>query len=186
MSGLDAIRAEFAASLGRGYPGALPALRRLRLSPRALFGSPALFGQAPIMGLGIGLYEPAEDGPAALICPIGEHYGDPSWPAIDDLVAFFPDQPGRWWLRRGDGVLLGQDHVEDVSGRSPVRLVSTPLQWLRADGEAACVLAWGADMRRHLHDRVTCDSSALARRLADRLAELCRPRIRIEVATHAA
>ena len=83
------------------------------------------------------LYEPSGDssGKGALIVPV-------CWPVID-LVALYLDDPKTWYWRTGAAWALGSHLLEHWQGE-PVPMVSTPLDWLRAGGEAACVLDWSA------------------------------------------
>lgn len=101
-----------------------------------------------------GLYEPfACDGPMpmaasghhpnhpnawlALVCPVEDAAGE-----IIDIVAWLPDAPGTWWLRAGDGRVLGEHDIEMARDyRQPLWLVDTPAQWLAEwDPYTACIL----------------------------------------------
>lgn len=59
---------------------------------------------------------------------------------ILDLVAFRPETPGRWWLRVGLADCLGC-YGPQFLGPAPVRVIETPLDWLRAGGAGVCPLA---------------------------------------------
>ena len=123
-----------------------------------------------------GRWWPAEDGKAAMVVPVIER-GE-----LIDIVAFRSSRPERWWWRVGCGSLLGADLLNDVWPIGPLRVVSTPLQWLCEGGRAVCVLDWScpdyelSPMRDR--DELACDNSMLAARLRRRLAQPRRvPRI---------
>lgn len=97
-------------------------------------------GMSPIQTYRSGLYEPRDDGDAAVVVPVGHHDGL-NW-QLEDLVSFFLGQPGRWWLRRGEGVLLGDPRRFSVERQ---HLHATPLQWLQSGEEGLCLLDWAQD-----------------------------------------
>ena len=62
-------------------------------------------------------------------------------PVIDvdelvDLLAFDPDEPGKWWCRIGGERLLDGDALGDQHLGKPLHIYRTPLSWLkgRCDG----------------------------------------------------
>ena len=70
----------------------------------------------------------------------------PADPAPIDHIAWYPDDPARWWLRRGTAVLLGEIEVvhAEVYGE-PIQVHRTPLDWLKAGGEGVVIVAdWEA------------------------------------------
>lgn len=72
---------------------------------------------------------------------------DPDCPAasafdVVELVAFDPKQPARWWVRSGADPVLGRRALARAFPDQPPRLVATPLDWLRAGGNAIAVLDW--------------------------------------------
>lgn len=94
---------------------------------------------------GKGRWEPAERREAGaaprLIVAVREHGG-----VLADMVALSSGEPGRWSLRTGDGVMLGQDVLDRAAViGGPVRLFSTPWRWLEHGCRGACVLAWGRE-----------------------------------------
>lgn len=133
--------------------------------------------RAPETGC-IGSFEPAPEGRNAVIVPVGIAGPDGLWDDVFDLVAFYLDAPHRWWLRTGE-TLLGEQHVADsIDCGTGVRLVATPMDWLRAGGAAACILDWRqADPRLLFQgvDAIECDTPELAKRLKKRVADLSRP-----------
>jgi hypothetical protein len=62
-------------------------------------------------------------------------------PWLSDVIAFRPEDPYRWWLRRGNGGVLGEDNYLDAleTGR-PIMLHPHPLAWLQADCRGAVLL----------------------------------------------
>ena len=61
---------------------------------------------------------------------------------IGDLVAFYPDNPHRFYVRRGDMWALGSGLLDDLLMRPEIWLFETPLDWLRAGRDGLCVLDW--------------------------------------------
>jgi hypothetical protein len=61
-----------------------------------------------------------------------------------DLVAYFRERPGEWFLREGDeSPVLGAREIEGANNLGqPIELHPTPQAWLRAGGHGACVLDW--------------------------------------------
>ena len=94
-------------------------------------------------GLGLGrvrlcqeLYEPAQRGDWMNILPIYWPYtphpncDEPEPPDLEDLIAFDPREPGRWFYRIGQyDHILGADQMTGGS----VQCNATPLDWLRAE-----------------------------------------------------
>ena len=107
-------------------------------------------GLAPVKPTRDGHFEFAEDGTAALIVPI---YDIDPWlldanaerhvDHLIDLVAVDLNEPGRFWCRRGEALILGSIYL-DIAGQEdePVPVFSNPISWLRAGGEGIVVLDW--------------------------------------------
>ncbi|WP_146214612.1 hypothetical protein [Azospirillum thermophilum] len=153
---------------------------------RRLVGWSQVWADAGADGLS-GAFEPVSDGPQppgteivkAFVVPVGASDPDTGmWAEVWDLVAFNLAQPGRWWLRSGLADLLGEDHVEACAeSGAPVQLVATPLDWLRAGGDAACVLDWSRVDPRDVFARcrrVEPASPDVGRLLKTRLRQLAR------------
>lgn len=144
------------------------------------------------------LYEPCEAGTNALIMPVcwpEVHTGliSPSitlWRTLD-LIAFRADRPAHWLWRTGNGWALGGGALENWQGE-PVVAVATPLDWLRAGGEALCVLDWSDDSpvwpKLRCVSAIHASDDLLARRLAQAIDRTThRPTITVsEVLRHAA
>ncbi len=79
----------------------------------------------------------AEDGQPALLHPVWNADGD----EIEDLIAWFPADPSRWFLRLGTGIWLGSNCVT-VSHvlETPLPIWPTPLEWLIHGGHGAIPL----------------------------------------------
>ena len=93
------------------------------------------------------LFEFDPDGDGVFVMAVSEH---PDEPPVD-LLAFKFDSPTRWWLRLGDGVLLGQHNARLAQFKEePVVVHATPLDWLRADCQGVVVLDWSRDVLSRL------------------------------------
>ncbi len=121
-----------------------------------------MIGAARIVVSGDGTYRADTSGQYAAILAVHDQDGE-----VADIVAWFPDAPGRWWLRYGEVVVLGARALEVARYfNDPTTLHGTPQSWALARGDGACVLRWDVDLRE-LFDgiaRVDC-----APNLADRL-----------------
>ncbi|WP_298196587.1 hypothetical protein [Novosphingobium sp.] len=137
------------------------------------------------------IYQPSEDtsGNMALIVPACWPVDEPGfnvewrtrWPVID-LIALYLDQPSAWYWRRGTAWALGGHLLEHWQGE-PLPIVATPLDWLRAGGEAVCLLDWSPKspawpLLRMVRE-VELEDDLLGKRLLDMLARTApRPTIR--------
>ena len=101
---------------------------------------PGPVGVAAIETRPLGLFDFAEHGRRAFIQPV---LSGPAFSDILDLIAWYPDNPGRCWTRLYTGVPLGVDQLDhaEIEGE-PLLLHASPLDWLRARGEGVCVLDW--------------------------------------------
>ncbi len=185
--------AEFVAAAGKLKAQHVARLEAAGVPRSAIYGGPMLCGAAPVSTSTDGLFEPAEEGRAAVIVPVGQRFTPwCGWEFMDDLCAFYLDQPSRWWLRCGTEAVLGLEALEDAYGRKAAPLlVGTPLDWLKAGGDAVCIVNWGAVDPRGLFvgfPVVNCTTPALERRLLQRIEELARPpfEIRADRGQHAA
>jgi len=124
------------------------------------------------------LYEPSIDGgPALIVAELcgGTDYGKV---AVEDLIAFLPNQPSKWFLRHGSIDVLGETAIVKAQGlKTALTVYRTPLAWLQAASQGACLLNWRADPRyvfRGIAD-LKCEDETLARRLTARIAECSLP-----------
>ena len=100
MAGLVADLAhEFALTTDGVTPLVVERLRRLGIPDRVIYGPRHLVGVDRIVNHSSGLFEFHEDGDLALIVAEGEPEV-PGWADVYDLIAFKPETPSRWWLRR--------------------------------------------------------------------------------------
>lgn len=154
------------------------------------------FGVGHIRPCSDNLYEPDDAGVPAMIVPVcwpdnSNVFGQifTLWP-VHDLIAFQTSRPASWHWRTGNGWALGGHLLEDWQGE-PVPVVATPLDWLRAGGEATCVLDWADDspawpLLRMAGELVVSDD-LFARKLSATIERTTpRPRIIVEASRHAA
>ncbi len=110
-----------------------------------------------------GTFRPNERGQWALTLSVDDCDGQ-----LRDFVAYFLNNPGRWWLRRDQSLILG---VEEISRteffQRPLSLFETPHAWLPGRGRGAVVLDWGCDLRGIFEavPRIHCQSAELRDRL---------------------
>ncbi len=142
------------------------------IPPRIIYGPRHHVGVARIVTTSDGFFEFHETGARAAIVPEGV----PEWPAWDeihDLVAFMPDNPSRWWQRRGDVDLLGASNITPWR-LSPLTIHETPLSWVQAGADGVCIVNWALDpivtLERARHLEV--ETPALKKRLESRVQEV--------------
>ena len=86
-----------------------------------------------------------------------------------DFVAYFSDDPSRWFLRRRtESPVLGASMIARAADfRQPLRLYATPDTWLLARGDGAAVVDWSIDLRGVFDGvpSIHCESRALKERL---------------------
>lgn len=101
---------------------------------------PGPVGAAAIETHPLGIFDFAETGRPAYIQPvlIGGAFTD-----IIDLVAWYPEVPGRWWTRCYTGIPLGVDQLDraEIEGL-PLAIRRTPLSWLQVGGDGVVVTDW--------------------------------------------
>ena len=84
-------------------------------------------------------FDIGEDGDEALVLEV---FGEDAC-STTDLVAWLPDQPGRWWRAIGAAPSLGAAHAINPAtyfGRTPLQLYQSPAEWLQADCHGAVLL----------------------------------------------
>lgn len=148
-------------------------LRSLGVSPAALatLGTRQLpFGAMTIDTDDAGRWWPDAEGFAAMVVPVRERGDD------IDVIAFRTAAPARWWWRIGCASMLGADLLDRTFlPGDRLHVVSTPIGWIAAAGEAVCVLDWDCPDYElsPLRDRdeLVCDSPMLAARLRKRLTQ---------------
>ena len=161
--------AEFIAAEGNLIEGNRGRILGLGVSWSTLFSGASVAGAQRIQTHKDRTWSPSPNGVPALIVPVGKRGPkDIIWEEIYDLIALFPDEPDRWFLRANVGTVLGEEQFEYARiHKEPLFLVNSPLGWLKAGTHAACVLDWRAInapfwFRGH---RVFCDTLRLAKRL---------------------
>lgn len=123
----------------------------------------------------------SDDGRLATVIEIPDGDG-----IVIDRCAWLAGDPGRWWLQRRVGVILGEPELELAAFTSgELALCATPAAWLRSRAAfAACVVDWGGFdpvLQFAGLARVRCDSAALATRLEAIVAQRLRPGFEIVV-----
>ena len=93
-----------------------------------------------------------------------------------DIIAFRTAEPTRIWRYVGVVDMLGYDVLNTIVWPGDrVRVVTTPLDWIAATGDAVCILDWTLPDRELSPMRdyaaVDCDSPMLAARLRKRLSQ---------------
>ena len=131
-----------------------------------------------IVTTGNGTYRVDPRGELAVLVPVRDRWGE-----LIDAVAFFQDDPGRWWLRFGDeSPILGARTLARAAWEhQPLILWETPLQWLLKRRRGCCVLDWGANLRPLFDEipEIACQSGALSERLQRNFLEFgLRPTVR--------
>ena len=136
------------------------------------------------------LWDPAPAGSLAMVIPvcrpaIVEPFDGIEVDTIDciDLIAFNSREPDKWAWRVGNAWALGEHLIKDAD--HPLRLVSTPLGWLRCGGEAACVLDWSDASPAWCHlriaDELISDCPDLRSKLLSKIrASIRLPRVEVE------
>ena len=120
-------------------------------------------GLPRIQTYGDGSFDWAEDGQPALHLPVPGLGG-----RMEDVVAWCPDDPSRWWLRLRIGVVIGLEEVERCDFlHEPLRLFWTPADWLSAGKRGAVVLDWKAHLPFWLpcNAPIKCETERLAEKL---------------------
>jgi hypothetical protein len=173
---------EFSAAVCNIDSGRFAALRAAGVPDRAF--SQHMVGMAPVETHRGGLFDIADDGALAVLLPVGEWDGL-NW-ILDDIVAFYPDQPDRWWLRRGAVQILGSGNIRPEAV-FPLALHDTPLSWLQAGASGVCVIDWRADPDVFAGP-IEAESHSLKARLERRIqaAALAKFDISVSEVSHAA
>lgn len=161
----------------RGSDDLLWAVRQLRQRGVADDAIIAADGARTALAKTVGtMWLPSEDGRPLVVLQVfmGMRIDDDAEeaePLICDLVAFDPAKPGEWFMRRNEyGMALGGDKLAACGAsyfhEPEVRLYETPLSWLLAGCDGACLLS-GRECRSLLVGipRVICETVELAERV---------------------
>jgi hypothetical protein len=103
---------------------------------------------------------------------------------VYDLVAFAPDDPGRWWLRRGEVDLVGAYNMTPWK-LGPTTVCTTPLSWLQAGADGVCILDWHCDPADVLlgAGELRAESEVLKAKMKSRIVEVALGSFQITVAS---
>jgi hypothetical protein len=157
----------------------LSVVRHLGITGQAILNAGAALTTGNVRALAGNYFEPTDDGGVEVVLvPVVQEV------MVIDVAAFQPSQPERWRLRTGLGVFLGESAIETAKFRDePLVLHPTPLAWLHAECQGACVIDWTASLLFHLGavPRVVCVEANTARRLNEAIQREARPRIDIRV-----
>jgi hypothetical protein len=138
------------------------------------------FGVHGIIPSNDGSYEPIDDGQRAvivptipLLSPVEMEDGD-DIEDVGDLVAFLPSDPSHWWCRTGSmpilnpAAILGAEIYDE-----PLKVWSTPLDWMRASGDGIVILDPLAHLGMYLGSvrQLICDTVELGREVDRRLRQ---------------
>ena len=162
---------EFDLTLDTLGPDWFARFAKMGIPTRVTFGLRSLYGVGRIIPNPSGFFEFHEDGTEALI--VAEGAPDvPGWHFIEDLVAFIPDRPDRWWLRRGQVDLLGGYNLRPHKLQDTC-LHANPLDWLRGGATGICIVNWRFDPDRLLYGagKIITAGHELRRRLRARIVE---------------
>ncbi len=160
---------EFSAAVCNLTPQRIGWLRGFGIPDSAIFVEPLKIGVANVQTFPSGFYEPSDDGNPAVI--VAEGWPEPPiWDVIEDLIAFLPQDPGRWWHRRGEVQLLGAYNIRSEPV-FPLALRETPLSWLQAGTAGVCVIDWSLDPIARLPGYLKVDSPQLKSRLERRIQQ---------------
>ena len=88
---------------------------------------------------------------------------------VVDLLAWLPDSPGTWWMRRGDETpILGSRNLAMAAYHGDsITLHQNPHEWLLGGRRGACVIKWGWPLGDLFADvgEIECSSVPLKRKL---------------------
>jgi len=97
----------------------------------------------------------------------------------EDIVAWFNDRPGDWFLHDGDKIpILGAKQLAGAEYAGfPLPIYPTPLAWAEAEGDGVVILSWGVNLI-HLFDGLTLDVGHLPPATALELGQRLRDNFR--------
>jgi hypothetical protein len=170
LSDLDREMDRACASVGQRHIDAMLALGVTNDAIAELGRLQPPFGVGQISDIGGGFFTFFPGGQSRVIIPIMEE-GE-----IIDLIAWQTCAPGKWLWRNGLGDYLGRDLIAKSQWASHhvLKLVATPLDWLRAGGNAVCILNWKAPRseleRIRFVEEIIVTDAALGSRIAKLMA----------------
>ena len=169
---------EFTAATALAEPRHFRWLVNRGVPPDFLWRGAMRLGVQDIAPSNDGTYQPIDEGQRAIIMPTIPLLAPWEWEEGDDLedvgdlTAFRPDDPSRWWCRCGSvpilnpAAILGAELYDE-----PLRIHSTPLDWMRAAGDGVVILDPLAHLGLHLGSvrQLICDTVELGREIDRRL-----------------
>ncbi len=162
--------AELAAAVCNLPPTTIDRLRSFGIPDSVILGEPLMIGVDKVQASHSGFYEPNDESDNALIVAEGWPAG-PIWDTLDDLIAFRPQDPGRWWRRRGDVQFLGAYNIRSEPV-FPLTIHETPLSWLQAGAQGICIVDWSFNPERLLcAGPLEAESDQLKTRLERRIRQ---------------
>jgi hypothetical protein len=171
---------EFAEAVCNLPPATIDRLRGFGIPEAVIFGLPLKIGVAKVQTFPSGFYEPSDDGENVVIVGEGRRAGL-VWATLDDLIAFKPGDPSRWWRRRGEVQVLGSSNIRPGSV-FPLTLHDNPLSWLQAGASGVCVIDWRVDPERFLYaGPIEAESPSLKARLEQRIQSAALAKFNITV-----
>jgi hypothetical protein len=174
------LRDELAEAVCNLPPATINRLRSFGIPESVILGEPLRLGVAKVQASATGFYEPNDDGASVLIVAEGQPAG-PIWDTLDDLIAFKPQAPERWWRRRGEVQILGAYSIrpEPVF---PLTIHETPLGWLQSGARGICIVDWSFDPERLLYaGPIEIESDRLKARLERRIQQAALAKFDISV-----
>ena len=174
--------AEFTVAASQVQPRHFDWLQRQGVPHDFLWRGAQRFGVHGIIPSNDGSYEPIDDGQRAVIIPTIPLLSPAEWcddddvdlEDIGDLVAWFPQKPGRWWVRTGSTPILNADAIAGAEiFDEALKVYSTPLDWMRAAGDGIVVLDPVAHLGMYLGSvrQLVCDTVELGREIDRRLRD---------------
>ncbi len=171
---------ELAAAVCNLPPATITRIQCFGIPESVVLDLPLMIGVAKVQTFPSGFYEPNDDGASAVIVAAGRP-APPIWDTLGDLIAFRPQDPGRWWRRRGEVQVLGSSNIrpEPVF---PLILHDTPLSWLQARARGVCVIDGRVDPERFLYaGPIEVESPSLKARLERRIQSAALAKFNISV-----
>ena len=111
-----------------------------------------------------GHFEFAPNGESVILTRVHDRHGE-----VVDFVAWRPDEPGSWWLRRGDETpILGARNLAMAAYYGdPITLHPTPQDWLLAGWKGACIIKWSWPLDDLFEGvgEIWCDSEPLRQKM---------------------
>ena len=169
---------EFSAAVCSLTPQRIDWLRSFGIPNSVIFDEPLMIGATKVQTFPSGFYELNDDGTPVVVVAAGRPAG-PIWDTLDDLIAFRPQDPRRWWRRLGAVQVLGSDNIQPEPV-FPLALYETPLSWLLAARAGVCIVDWSFDPEHLLYaGPLEAESTQLKTRLKRRIQQAAIEKFRL-------